>query len=111
MACEVTKDNNGQVTAITCSRNPRPPKTCPFCGLNLAIIDCDFPVGQETQSGTCDQDMCHRCATTVGPGKHYCPNHKDKWDGHQFMKPLYGKKDQCALCGGPPNFHKKPEKG
>lgn len=60
-------------TAIVCSRAERPRK-CKACGEKTADLLCDFPRPRK-RSGTCDANLCERCAVVVGDDRHHCPKH------------------------------------
>ena len=59
----------GGGSGILCTRTRRP--RC-ACG-TVATLQCDAPT--KRKSGTCDRNLCERCATEVGPDKHVCQQH------------------------------------
>ena len=76
MTCEGVTLADG-TRAIVCSS--RRPARC-ACG-RRATLQCDWKV-TERRSGTCDVDLCDRCAISPAPGKDLCPDHAviyDQW--------------------------------
>jgi hypothetical protein len=75
MHCEVLKNNEGKPIGMICGVRRAPRRVCKFCNRDFVRKLCDFP---STPSKTCDAGMCDRCATSTGPDRDYCPNHKDQ---------------------------------
>lgn len=49
---------------------------CSSCGAD-ATFQCDYPVRPRGgRPGTCSRWLCSKCATEVGPDRHYCPPHE-----------------------------------
>jgi RNA polymerase subunit RPABC4/transcription elongation factor Spt4 len=49
-------------------------RLCPFCHNEYAARLCDF---RKPTGSVCNNAMCEKCATRVGPDQDYCPTHKD----------------------------------
>lgn len=47
------------------------------CG-NRGVFLCDWKV-EGKKTGTCDADLCGRCAKSPEPEKHLCPTHFIAW--------------------------------
>lgn len=72
MTCTPMKLAGGGV-AIACSRGSSG-KRCKWCGGRAEKL-CDFPVKIKGKDGTCDANMCVRCAQNIGPNADLCPPH------------------------------------
>lgn len=75
MHCEVLRDKEGRPIGVVCGLRRAPRRMCKFCQKDFVRKLCDFPTG--TGGKTCDAGICDRCATTIGPDRDYCPNHRD----------------------------------
>lgn len=73
MPCNVYHSDDGQITAIVCSRGRQPRKLC-SCGRKATLL-CDWPLAGPKASKTCDRPICARCAAHVGPDRDYCQAH------------------------------------
>lgn len=69
MACEWV-DLPGGGRAIVCGQRGKKCRSCK----RRATLECDWKV-PERKSGTCDEAICARCATSPAPGKDLCPTH------------------------------------
>ena len=74
MGCESFRGPGG-ATVFACSRGRgrRQPK-CGICKSRPATKLCDFPAGQ----GTCDRNLCDKCAVEVGPNTDHCFVHEER---------------------------------
>jgi hypothetical protein len=77
MTCHVVRVNGS--VAIACSSGRKKAGKCRFCD-NAHTKLCDFEI---TLGRTCDQKICDWHATTVGPDRHYCPDHRAKEARHE----------------------------
>jgi hypothetical protein len=76
MPCEVTKDKDGTVTKIVCSRGGSRENPCEFCGVKTRT-QCDFPVRRSGQWQTCDKWVCSRHSKHIDANTDYCQQHRD----------------------------------
>lgn len=70
MQCEIGPNR------IVCRKRESP--RCYSCGKPSTKL-CDFPTGAGL--GTCDAQICDRCAVRVAPNTDYCPKHQDRMMG------------------------------
>lgn len=68
MQCDFIDTPNGRI--VICSHRRSRPKCA--CG-NRATKQCDYPNARG--KGTCDRNLCNRCAISVGPDRDYCRTH------------------------------------
>ena len=79
MPCEhVTLPSGG--FAIVCGTRPR--RRC-ACG-RLAPLLCDWKA--PTKTGTCDDPICARCATSPAPDKDLCPKHATAYEAWKAVR-------------------------
>ena len=78
MGCEVTRDDEGRVMMISCSRGSSQDTTCEFCGSSRGVLLCDFPLVEK--GGTCDARMCKSDSRRISDELDLCPNHAEKAD-------------------------------
>ncbi len=73
MPCNVYRSDDGEITAIVCSRGRQSRKLC-SCGRPATLL-CDWPLAGPKAGKTCDRPICTRCASHVGPDRDYCQAH------------------------------------
>lgn len=64
-------------------------KACVKCG-TIAPLLCDYPV---VKGVTCDVPICEACALEIGPDRHLCPAHAERYAGPQQKLSLQGVND------------------
>lgn len=75
MPCYVTRDPDGRMTTIACTRGPQPAMRCE-CG-RAAVALCDYPTrvvfGEPLQ--TCDKPLCRDHRVHASNGTDFCIGH------------------------------------